>query len=128
MSASSATQPGVVERVQNFVSENKRVVIIGAVVAAAAIGGAAYYASSSSRAAIDAAEKAERKKGKKKSGKSSPSSAPASKKKKPVNEPDGPILEEVEPKAADGADGASKCFDHAINMAADQTTCVISQS
>lgn len=95
MSSSSAPQ-GVVERVQNFVSENKRVVIIGAVVAAAAIGGAAYYASSS-RAAVDS-EKAERKKDKKKAAK-------PSKKKRAGGDADGPILEEIEPKVADEADG-----------------------
>lgn len=84
MSSSSAA-PGVVERVQNFVAENKKVVLIGAAVAAVAIGGAAYYASTS-----DDASRRKKKKAK------------SSKKPKSGDKPgsalqdDGPILEEIE--------------------------------
>ena len=82
MSSTAAPSPGVVERVQNFVQENKKAVLIGAAVAAVAIGGVAYYAASSS------SEQATRKKDKKKS---------KSKKKKSSSD-DGPLLEEVKPK------------------------------
>ncbi|KAI0804664.1 ADP/ATP carrier receptor [Irpex lacteus] len=92
---SSTTSQGVVERVQSWVSENKRVVIAGAVVATVAIGGAAYYASSSRGGDGD---RAERKKDKKKGGKSS------SKKKKNVSDSDGPLLEEISPKVENEVD------------------------
>lgn len=72
MSNSDSTAQGLVDRVQSFISENKRVIIIGTAAAIAA-GGVAYYASSS--------KPAESKKDKKK----------ASKKRKT----DGPIIEEV---------------------------------
>ncbi|KAI0338689.1 ADP/ATP carrier receptor [Trametopsis cervina] len=91
----SSTSQGVVDRVQNWVSENKRVVIVGAVVATVAIGGAAYYASTSRSGDGD---KGERKKDKKKAAKAS------SKKKKAVGESDGPILEEISPKVVDEVD------------------------
>jgi mitochondrial import receptor subunit TOM70 len=97
--SSSATSQGVVERVQNWVSENKRVVIVGAVVATVAIGGAAYYASSSR----GDGDNVERKKDKKKASKTS------SKKKKAVNDSESPILEEVAPKVADEAESECSC-------------------
>jgi import receptor subunit TOM70 len=84
--ASSESTVGIVERVQGFVSENKRAVIIGAAAAAIAVGGVAYYASTSSRPRSSGdVEKA--RKEKKKSSKSG-------KKKKTVQNTDGPILEE----------------------------------
>lgn len=93
--SSSEAAPSVVERVQNFVSENKKAVLIGAAVAAVAIGGAAYYASSSG----STGDRASRKKDKKKSK--------SSKKRKGASD-DGPLLEEVAPKAAEAAgEGAS---------------------
>ena len=113
--SSSSTSHGVVERVQNWVADNKRVVIVGAVVATVAIGGAAYYASSSRGGDGD---RAERKKEKKKAGKSS------SKKKKAVNDADGPLLEEISPAGADEVDGESsrtidRCSDFDTNILAE---------
>ncbi|THV05355.1 mitochondrial outer membrane translocase receptor TOM70 [Dendrothele bispora CBS 962.96] len=88
MSASESTGTGIVERVQDFVSENKRAILLGTA-AAVAVGGVVYYASTSSRSRddVERAEKRERKKQSK-----------ASKKKKGVSDPDGPILEERKPK------------------------------
>ncbi|KAJ8091745.1 TOM (translocase of outer membrane) complex component [Marasmius tenuissimus] len=83
--ASAESTVGFVERVQNFVSENKKAIIIGTAAAAVAAGGVAYYASTSSRTDSD-------KKGRKKDTRSK-------KKKSTVNDPDGPILEERKPKA-----------------------------
>ncbi|KAK7047742.1 TOM (translocase of outer membrane) complex component [Paramarasmius palmivorus] len=87
--ASSDSTAGLVERVQSFVSENKRAILIGTAAAAIAAGGVAYYASSSRPA-----KKSDIEKGDKKSKKKD-----KSKKKKSVNDPDGPILEERKPKA-----------------------------
>ncbi|KZT66949.1 TPR-like protein [Daedalea quercina L-15889] len=89
MSSSTSSQ-GVVERVQSFVSENRRAVLIGTAAAVVAIGGVAYYASTSRGPGAGGdgdAEKGERKKDKKKS-----------KKRKTVKDKDGPILEERTPK------------------------------
>ncbi|KAL0574550.1 TOM (translocase of outer membrane) complex component [Marasmius crinis-equi] len=86
MSSSESSTVGLVERVQHFVSENKKAVIIGTAAAAIAVGGAVYYASSSSKGDIE-------KKGRKKDGRS--------KKKKTVSDPDGPILEERKPTVED---------------------------
>ncbi|KAK7471044.1 TOM (translocase of outer membrane) complex component [Stygiomarasmius scandens] len=85
MSTSESTSTSLVERVQDFVSENKRAILLGTA-AAVAVGGVVYYASTSSRSRddIERAEKKDRKK--------------HSKKKKGVNDPDGPILEERKPK------------------------------
>ncbi|KAI0702378.1 ADP/ATP carrier receptor [Cerioporus squamosus] len=85
---SSSSSPGVVDRVQNFVSEHKHAVLLGTAAALVAIGGVAYYASSS-RAPGGDVERAEGKKDKKKS-----------KKRKTVKDEDGPLLEERKPKAA----------------------------
>ncbi|KIK64143.1 hypothetical protein GYMLUDRAFT_40400 [Collybiopsis luxurians FD-317 M1] len=90
MSSSESSAAGFVERVQNFVSENKQAILIGSAAAAIAVGGVVYYASSSSRPSTDL-EKGDKKE-KKKDNKSS------KKKKKTVNDPDGPILEERKPK------------------------------
>lgn len=81
-SSTSSTSSGIVERVQTFVSENKKTVLIGSAVAAVAVGGAVYYASTSSGQGGD-------KKDKKRS---------SGKKKKTVKDKDGPILEERKPK------------------------------
>ncbi|CCL98887.1 uncharacterized protein FIBRA_00894 [Fibroporia radiculosa] len=94
---SSSTSQGVVERVQSFVSENKRAVLIGAAAAVVAIGGVAYYASTSRGPGGGDAEKGEYKKDKKKGSKSS-------KKRKTVKDADGPILEERSPRVADVAE------------------------
>ena len=89
-----ASSSGLLTRVQNFLSENKKAVIIGTTTAVIAIGGAAYYASSSRTARdedIDS-EKGEKKKDKKKY---------KGKKKKAVKDKDGPLLEERKPKTSD---------------------------
>ncbi|TCD70393.1 TOM (translocase of outer membrane) complex component [Steccherinum ochraceum] len=91
MSASTSSD-GVVERVQNFVAENKRAVLLGAALTVAAIGGVAYYASTSRRSDDGDPEKGDRKK--KKASKSS-------KKTKSGKDEDGPLLEEAKPKTAD---------------------------
>ncbi|EIW52732.1 ADP/ATP carrier receptor, partial [Trametes versicolor FP-101664 SS1] len=87
MSSSTSAQ-GVVDRIQNFVSEHKHAVLISTAAALVAIGGAAYYASSSSGPRGDV-EKGEGKKDRKKG-----------KKRKTVKDDDGPILEERKPKAS----------------------------
>jgi mitochondrial import receptor subunit TOM70 len=78
----------LIERVQGFVSENKRAVIIGTAAAVLAVGGVAYYASTSRGPGADL-EKGKGK-GSKKGGSSS-----GSKKRKTVKDDDGPILEEI---------------------------------
>jgi import receptor subunit TOM70 len=72
----------LVERVQTFVSENRRAVLLGAAAVVAA-GGAAYYAASSSRskARVQDAERADKKK----------------KRKSQARDKDGPIIEERSP-------------------------------
>ena len=93
MSSSSTPAPpseGVVDRIQSFVSENRRAVLLGAALTVAAIGGFAYYASTSRPSQDGDAEKGDRKRGKKK-GK-------LSKKPKSEQDEDGPLLEEAEPK------------------------------
>ena len=95
MSSESSPPEGVVERVQSFVSEHKRVVLIGAAVAVAAIGATAYYASTSRGDGDKAARRKEKKK--------------LSKKRKPVKDEEGPILEEIEPKIAEPVDGMCHC-------------------
>ncbi|KAF7329236.1 ADP/ATP carrier receptor [Mycena kentingensis (nom. inval.)] len=76
----SEPAPGLVDRVQSFVSENKTALLVGAAVLAA--GGAAYYAASSSSSPSDKKKK-----------------PPSTKKRKTVKDADGPILEERKPKA-----------------------------
>ncbi|TBU23389.1 ADP/ATP carrier receptor [Dichomitus squalens] len=85
---SSTSSQGVVERVQNFVSEHKHAVLIATAAAVVAVGGVAYYASTSRGPGGDV-EKGEGKKDKKKS-----------KKRKTVKDEDGPLLEERKPKSA----------------------------
>lgn len=90
---SSSTSPsaqGVVDRVQAFVSDNRRAVVIGTAAALVAIGGVAYYASTSRGPGGGDAEKGERKKDKKKH-----------RKRKTGKDKDGPILEERTPKSAE---------------------------
>ncbi|OJT10804.1 Mitochondrial import receptor subunit tom70 [Trametes pubescens] len=97
MSSSTSSQ-GVVDRVQNFVSEHKHAVLIGTAAALVAIGGAAYYASSSSGPRGDV-EKGEGKKDRKKG-----------KKRKTVKDDDGPILEERKSKVSAVEEGASRAY------------------
>lgn len=72
--------PSLIERVETFVSENKRVIILGTA-ALAALAGVAYYASTSRGTAEGDVEKGrkDKKKGKKRKGK---------------DRDDSPILEE----------------------------------
>ena len=92
MSSSTSSQ-GVVDRVQNFVSEHKHAVLIATAAAVIAAGGVAYYASTSRGPGGDV-EKGDGKKDKKKS-----------KKRKTVKDDDGPILEERKPKPTQVEDG-----------------------
>lgn len=93
--SSSTSSEGVVDRVQAFVSENKRVVLVGAALTVAAIGGFAYYASTSRRPGEGDTEKGERKK--------------KSKSKKPKSSKDGeePLLEETASKAGETAEAGT---------------------
>ncbi|KAJ3890111.1 ADP/ATP carrier receptor [Lentinula edodes] len=99
MSSQSSAATAFVDRVQNFVSENKQAILIGTAAAAIAVGGVAYYASTSSSRAKTDLEKGE--KGERKDRKSR-------KKKKGVNDADGPILEERKAKVEDDEDDLSK--------------------
>ena len=72
----------VLDRLQSFVSDNKRALLIGAAAAAVAAGAVVYYASASQPGAGDGKRRKEKK----------------AKKTKKVGEDDGPILEEREPK------------------------------
>lgn len=74
---------GYLERVQDWVAENRRTVLVCTAAAAVALTATAYYVSSSSSGP--------RPKDKKKD----------KKKKKSANDPDGPILEEIKPKEED---------------------------
>lgn len=98
----------IVERVQDFVSENKRAIIIGtAALALAAGGAAAYYASTSSRPRGGDVEKAEKREKKK----ASHSKGSHGKKKKGVKDQDGPILEErVPPPKVEEVSGSFRHF------------------
>ncbi|KAH7886688.1 ADP/ATP carrier receptor [Phlebopus sp. FC_14] len=89
--APSDPPPSVLDRLQDFVSENRRVILVGTAAAAIAVG-AAYYVSSSSRPGQGKGRSKDKKKDK-------PSSS--SKKRKTVNDPDGPVLEEIKPQAAE---------------------------
>ncbi|EMD35737.1 hypothetical protein CERSUDRAFT_115692 [Gelatoporia subvermispora B] len=91
----SSSAPSVVERVEAFISENKRAVIIGTAAAIVALGGVAYYASTSRgpRGGEPDVEKAERKKDKKKSK--------SKKRKGAAKDKEGPILEEIKDEDAE---------------------------
>ncbi|KAF8630561.1 hypothetical protein AX17_005373 [Amanita inopinata Kibby_2008] len=93
--ASSPPQPSTsfVDRLQEFVSENKRAILIGTAAAVLAVSGVAYYAASTSstRSRVGDAEKGEGVGKKKKKSKGS------RKKNDREKEKDGPILEERQP-------------------------------
>ncbi|KAG8994003.1 TOM (translocase of outer membrane) complex component, partial [Tulasnella sp. 427] len=96
--SSSSASDGLIDKIQNFVAENKKVILIGATVAAA--GGVGYYVYSQNRApsgsdpkALEAGEKKKKKKS------TTTTTSGESPKKKGVNDPDGPLLEERKPKA-----------------------------
>jgi import receptor subunit TOM70 len=97
-SSSSSSAVSIVEKVQDFVSENKRAVLLGGalVVALAGIGYVSYQRSSAAAAGrggddsdVEAGERGEERKGKKKKSKG--------KKKRLTGNGDGPILEEIKP-------------------------------
>ncbi|KAL4066371.1 hypothetical protein V8B97DRAFT_2066284 [Scleroderma yunnanense] len=85
-------QPSYLDRIQDFVSENRRAILVCTAAAAVALTAAYYVSSSSSRGpgSPDKSKSKDRKKEK------SPS-----KKKRSVNDPDGPVLEEIKPKEED---------------------------
>jgi import receptor subunit TOM70 len=86
--APADSTPTLVERVTDFVSENKRAILVGTA-AVLAVGGVLYVSSaSSSRARAQDLEKGEKGQADKKK----------SSKKKTVKDADGPILEERKPK------------------------------
>lgn len=94
---SPSSSDGLVDRLQNFVSENKRAVLLGASVAAVGVGyyvytsrsqGASGSSQSGTRRSLSSDDAASKKK---KSGKSGS-------KKANLNDPNGPILEERKPK------------------------------
>lgn len=91
---SSSDDAGIIDRIQNFVSDNKRGVLIGAAAAAVAVGGVAYYVASS-RGGADSGDEESLKSGEKRSKKKS------KKNRKTVKDKDGPILEERKPKVVD---------------------------
>ncbi|KAF9221146.1 ADP ATP carrier receptor [Gyrodon lividus] len=84
--AAADASPSYLDRLQEFVSENKRAILVGTAAAVIAVG-AVYYASSSSRPGSDKSRSKDKKKEK----------SSSSKKKKTVRD-DGPILEEIKPK------------------------------
>ena len=104
---SDAAASSVIDRVTSFVQEHKQAILIGAALTLAA-GGVAYYASTgsggsggdSSSSSDDAARRKKKK--------------PSQRKRKTgVNEKDGPILEEVQPKNVDDGTFKPLCFIHA---------------
>lgn len=80
--------PSYLDRVHDFVSENRRAILLAAAAALVAAG-AVYYASSSARPSSGKGKSKDRKP-----------------KKKSVNDPDGPIIEEISSKVED-VDGLS---------------------
>jgi import receptor subunit TOM70 len=88
----------LLDRLQDFVSENKRALILGTAAAALAVGGAAYYASTS-RTHDDDAEKGTRRA--KDADKDKRRSTKDKKKRKGVKDKDGFILEEKKHKVED---------------------------
>jgi len=103
--ADSNPPSSLVERVQNFVSEHKKVVLIASAAAVVGVAGAAYYASTSRRPRPPTDEEAGGDvKDKKKKGKSS------SKKKKTTKDADGPLLEERNPKVEDASGACCSCL------------------
>jgi len=98
MASSTDASEGLLQRVESFVSDNRKVIVAGAALAVAA-GGVGYYLYASRNAAkpIHDLEKAPEGKKKKKS------------KKKKVGDDNGPILEERKPKLkpSDTASGAT---------------------
>ena len=90
-----SSDDALLDRLQSFVSENKRGVLIGAAAAAAviAIGGVAYYNRAAGGDDVESL-KSDKRKDKKKQ----------KKQKKSVKDKDGPILEERKPKGTEVSD------------------------
>ncbi|KIM60211.1 hypothetical protein SCLCIDRAFT_1216967 [Scleroderma citrinum Foug A] len=82
-------QPSYLERAQDWVAENRRAILVCTAAAAVALT-AAYFVSSRGASSTDRSKPKDKRKDK------SPS-----KKKKSVNDPDGPVLEEIKPKEED---------------------------
>jgi import receptor subunit TOM70 len=100
MAPTDSPAPSLIERVQAFVSDNRRAVLIGTAAAAIAVGGAAvYYASTSSQwsttttTSTDGVDSDRRSSKKKKKGSKA--------RKEPKDKPeDSPLLEAVEPQGS----------------------------
>ena len=82
-------QPSYLERAHDWVAENRRAILVCTAAAAVALT-AAYFVSSRGASSTDRSKPKDKRKDK------SPS-----KKKKSVNDPDGPVLEEIKPKEED---------------------------
>ncbi|KIN96739.1 hypothetical protein M404DRAFT_927158 [Pisolithus tinctorius Marx 270] len=80
--------PSYLDRLQDFVSENRRAILVCTAAAAVALGAAAYYASTTSPHRPGSGKDRQKDKRRDKS---------SSKKKKSVGDQDGPILEEIKP-------------------------------
>ncbi|KAF4582729.1 TOM (translocase of outer membrane) complex component [Pleurotus pulmonarius] len=116
-SSSSSDMPTdtVLERVQNFLLDNKRAILIGAAAAVAVGGAAAYYASTSSeRRRAGDPEKGEGKKDKKKGGKKKKSAKSSTK--------DSPILEDKSAKVADETDDETLTAEAILAMPEEERT------
>ncbi|OJA17379.1 hypothetical protein AZE42_10968 [Rhizopogon vesiculosus] len=98
------------ERLQDFVSENKKAVLIGSAAAVLAVGGAVYYASTSRGPGGDL------EKGKSRDKKKS------SKKRKTVNDADGPLLEEIKPKVVEVEEDARLSPEEIAGMPVEERT------
>ncbi|KAF6756591.1 ADP/ATP carrier receptor [Ephemerocybe angulata] len=103
-SSTDAATSSVVERVQNFVSENKKAILLTAAAAAIGAAGVAYYASTSRpRPPLGDVEKGDGSDASSSSGKKKKSKS--GKKKKSKKDDSGPILEERKPKVATVSEG-----------------------
>ncbi|KAG6330845.1 hypothetical protein ID866_8245 [Astraeus odoratus] len=90
LSATAPATSSYLERLQDFVSENRRAILVCTAAAAVALS-AAYYVASSTASAASSPPRSGSDKARQKDKKKD-------KKKKPVHDPEGPILEEVQPK------------------------------
>ncbi|KAG8905007.1 TOM (translocase of outer membrane) complex component [Tulasnella sp. 403] len=104
----STTSEGLMDRLQDFVTENKRAVLIGAGVAAVAVGSVGYYMYTNADRPDSGAPGGSKPSGTGKAARKEPTgddsdtgtskSKKRSSKKKTVRDPDGPLLEERKPK------------------------------
>ena len=91
MAPTDSSAPSFIERVQDFVADNRRAILIGTAITVGGAAAAVYYASTSQRSTDAVDPERPRSKDKKKGAK-------PSKKRKPPTK-DAPILEEVPPKS-----------------------------